>query len=1079
MVPIPAEYLPDFWNQISTECTIEVTCLLPNGIIILLNVNYNATLADIKEDLWEEAAKFPLYGKLHNMSVYIFTYINSMAEREKLVDESRRLCDIRPTGAVLIITECREEEIDDSLNISIGHLIGKRLQEFDALNSSEVNEFRFKMRKMGEEIADNRKKQTWQEKLFYQFPPRISTNSFILTEYLKENKFIKIASKFDNEYDNYSENRSNEKDIMQSSFTFNVPPNIKPKKLLEMILAKRATILNRRNERTNEYVLKVCSQDDFLVGEYEIIEFQYIQDCISREITPTLVTVHVDRVPVSQANDYESLDIFDNKKNKPVPYNSTNTLRKKKNTVSSWSITDNYVMTVNTITKLNVDSKKNPEIGLQSGFFHGGKPLCETQKTSDRVTDEKCDIELDITLNFDIQVHNIPKTARLCFVIYEIVRGKGTKSKKFKDSSKDWMPNPLAWVNMTVFDFKSQLKTGAMTLYMWTYTEEINSEMILNPLGTVVCNPNTEYATAISIHIKSYAKDQIILFPDIEIMKSYAKEIEMQKENESGEVPDIQLYKKQLYNFDLYEIHDQDRKNMWALRYYWRDHNPEFLPKLLLCIDWDKREDVSQAVCLLTDWPKLPIEKSLELLDFAYADHEVRSFAVKCLWDVSDEDLLLFLLQLVQAIKHEIFTDCDLVHFLLKRALINQKIGHFLFWHLKSEMQVPSVSVRFGLILEAYLRGTQEHIHILQKQLDCVETLKKCSDLIRIKKDKEKARGVLREYLSKSSTESGFNYSRIPAHHTRSPLDPSYRCRKIKYDKCKIMDSKMRPLWVVFENSDTYGDDVYIIFKNGDDLRQDMLTLQMIRVMDRLWKGENLDLRMNPYGCISLEHRVGMIEVVLNAETIANIQKEKGMFTATAAFRKGPILAWLKDYNTTEAALNKAVTEFTLSCAGYCVATYVLGIADRHSDNIMVKRNGQLFHIDFGHILGHFKEKFGFKRERVPFVLTHDFVYVINKGQNSKALEFKIFQEYCEKAFMILRKHGNLILSLFAMMISTGLPELTSEKDLNYLRETLVLNKTDEEALQHFRAKFDEALSNSWKTSLNWASHNIAKNNKT
>lgn len=49
-----------------------------------------------------------------------------MAEREKLVDESRRLCDIRPTGAVLIITECREEEIDDTLNVSIGHLIGKR-----------------------------------------------------------------------------------------------------------------------------------------------------------------------------------------------------------------------------------------------------------------------------------------------------------------------------------------------------------------------------------------------------------------------------------------------------------------------------------------------------------------------------------------------------------------------------------------------------------------------------------------------------------------------------------------------------------------------------------------------------------------------------------------------------------------------------------------------------------------------------------------------------------------------------------------------------------------------------------------
>lgn len=44
------------------------------------------------------------------------------------------------------------------------------------------------------------------------------------------------------------------------------------------------------------------------------------------------------------------------------------------------------------------------------------------------------------------------------------------------------------------------------------------------------------------------------------------------------------------------------------------------------------------------------------------------------------------------------------------------------------------------------------------------------------------------------------------------------------------------------------------------------------------------------------------------------------------------------------------------------------------------------------------------------------------------------FRQYCEKAYLILRKHGNLFITLFALMLTAGLPELTSVKDIQYLK---------------------------------------------
>lgn len=53
---------------------------------------------------------------------------------------------------------------------------------------------------------------------------------------------------------------------------------------------------------------------------------------------------------------------------------------------------------------------------------------------------------------------------------------------------------------------------------------------------------------------------------------------------------------------------------------------------------------------------------------------------------------------------------------------------------------------------------------------------------------------------------------------------------------------------------------------------------------------------------------------------------------------------------------------------------------------------GNLFHIDFGHILGNYKSFLGITKERVPFVLTPDFLYVMSTTGKKTSQNFLLFQ---------------------------------------------------------------------------------------
>ena len=67
-----------------------------------------------------------------------------------------------------------------------------------------------------------------------------------------------------------------------------------------------------------------------------------------------------------------------------------------------------------------------------------------------------------------------------------------------------------------------------------------------------------------------------------------------------------------------------------------------------------------------------------------------------------------------------------------------------------------------------------------------------------------------------------------------------------------------------------------IIFKNGDDLRQDQLVLLMIRIMDNLLKEINLDFKFTQYKCIAASTQVGFMEFVTPSIPVRAALAESG-----------------------------------------------------------------------------------------------------------------------------------------------------------------------------------------------------------
>jgi phosphatidylinositol 3-kinase len=125
---------------------------------------------------------------------------------------------------------------------------------------------------------------------------------------------------------------------------------------------------------------------------------------------------------------------------------------------------------------------------------------------------------------------------------------------------------------------------------------------------------------------------------------------------------------------------------------------------------------------------------------------------------------------------------------------------------------------------------------------------------------------------------------------------------------------------------------------------------QIIRVMDRLLRRENLDLRLTPYWVLPMSAASGILEFV-PSRTLQDL---------TARSKAEGILRFLMESNPARphthagdvpagqlrASIAPAAMEnFIRSNAGYAIISYLLDMGDRHQENLLLTKDGKLFHI--------------------------------------------------------------------------------------------------------------------------------------
>ncbi|XP_043226058.1 phosphatidylinositol 4-kinase alpha-like isoform X2 [Amphibalanus amphitrite] len=459
-------------------------------------------------------------------------------------------------------------------------------------------------------------------------------------------------------------------------------------------------------------------------------------------------------------------------------------------------------------------------------------------------------------------------------------------------------------------------------------------------------------------------------------------------------------------------------------------------------------------------WAKLPPVRALAYFSRQYPPHPITAqYAVRVLSSYPSDTVLFYIPQLVQAVRYD--TMGFITEFIKRACAKSQILAHHVIWNIETnkfrdeeglvkdaDLYEPLENIRNAIV--SALSGPAKAFY--EREFSFFEKITNVSAQIKpFPKGPARKEACLKE-LRKIEAQEGCYLPPIPDcrvlaidYNSGTPMQSAAKApylARFRVERCGINELEQQVMHVLDgpddaaeERRPSMGVEKWqaAIFKVGDDVRQDMLALQVIELFQNIFKQAGLDLFLYPYRVVATSPGSGVIQCVPKAKSRSDLGKETDF---------GLFEYFLTTYgHASSAKFQDARRNFVKSMAAYSLALFLLQIKDRHNGNIMLDEDGHIVHIDFGFM---FESSPGGNIGFEPDIkLTAEMVMVM--GGRVDAEPFKWFMELCVQGYLAVRPYCEAIISLVSLMLDTGLPCFRGQT-IKLLRARFATSSSEREA---------------------------------